>query len=167
MGSPWAGHGSPLQPERIEENSHHEQDFSWSCGMFDGTWAMILSCTVLQWRTTHSLAHVPPTFLPLKWLPYFLSPEPALHSGPLKKGSFFLAWTLLHLLSLAHCYDWQVTWPGPSLNPIYTPGSIHVRFVVDKVALGQVFLRVLRFSRQYIIPPSLSKLISSRECVIC
>jgi hypothetical protein len=26
------------------------------------------------------------------------------------------------------------------------PGLIHVRFVVDKVALGQVFLRVLRFS---------------------
>jgi hypothetical protein len=27
-----------------------------------------------------------------------------------------------------------------------TPGSIHVGFVVDKVALGQVFLRVLRVS---------------------
>jgi hypothetical protein len=26
------------------------------------------------------------------------------------------------------------------------PGSMHVGFVVDKVALGQVFLRVLRFS---------------------
>jgi hypothetical protein len=26
------------------------------------------------------------------------------------------------------------------------PGSIHVGFVVDKVALGQVFLRALRFS---------------------
>jgi hypothetical protein len=27
----------------------------------------------------------------------------------------------------------------------FAPGSIHVGFVVDKVALGQVFLRVLRF----------------------
>jgi hypothetical protein len=47
------------------------------------------------------------------------------------------------------------------------PGSIHVGLVVDKVALGQVFLRVLRFSPVNIIPPSLSKLISSGECVIC
>jgi hypothetical protein len=45
-------------------------------------------------------------------------------------------------------------------------GSIHVGFVVDKVALGQVFLRVLRVSPANIIPPSLSKLISG-ECVIC
>jgi hypothetical protein len=28
----------------------------------------------------------------------------------------------------------------------FAPGSIHVTFVVDKVSLGQVFLRVLRFS---------------------
>jgi hypothetical protein len=28
----------------------------------------------------------------------------------------------------------------------FAPGSVHVGFVVDKVALGQVFLRVLRFS---------------------
>jgi hypothetical protein len=27
----------------------------------------------------------------------------------------------------------------------FTPGSVRVEFVVDKVALGQVFLRVLRF----------------------
>jgi hypothetical protein len=52
-------------------------------------------------------------------------------------------------------------------GPGFAPGSTHVGFVVDKVALGQVFLRVLRFSRQYIIPPSLSKLISSGESVIC
>jgi hypothetical protein len=45
--------------------------------------------------------------------------------------------------------------------------SIHVGFVVDKMALGQVFLRVLRFSPVNIIPPSLSKPISSGECVIC
>jgi hypothetical protein len=32
-------------------------------------------------------------------------------------------------------------------------------FVVDKVALGQVFLRVLQFSPVNIIPPLLSKLV--------
>jgi hypothetical protein len=31
----------------------------------------------------------------------------------------------------------------------FGPGSVHVRFVVDKVALGQVPLPVLRFPRQY------------------
>jgi hypothetical protein len=30
-------------------------------------------------------------------------------------------------------------------RPVFEPGSMHVGFVVDKVALGQVFLRVLRF----------------------
>jgi hypothetical protein len=45
--------------------------------------------------------------------------------------------------------------------------SIHVGFVVDKVALGQVFLLLLRFPPVSIIPPSLSKLIPSGECVIC
>jgi hypothetical protein len=36
-----------------------------------------------------------------------------------------------------------------------------------QVALGQVFLPVLRFYPVNIIPPSVSKLISSGECVIC
>jgi hypothetical protein len=52
-------------------------------------------------------------------------------------------------------------------RPGFAPGSIHVGFVADKVAQGQVFLRVLRFSPVNFIPPSLSKLISSGECVIC
>jgi hypothetical protein len=39
------------------------------------------------------------------------------------------------------------------------PGSIHVEFVVEKVALGQVFVPVLRFSPVSIIPPSFSVLI--------
>jgi hypothetical protein len=34
----------------------------------------------------------------------------------------------------------------PPRRPGFDPGSVHVGFVVDKVALGQVFLRVLRFS---------------------
>jgi hypothetical protein len=32
---------------------------------------------------------------------------------------------------------------------VFIPGSTDVGFVVDKVALGQVFLRLLLFSRQY------------------
>jgi hypothetical protein len=35
------------------------------------------------------------------------------------------------------------------------PGSVHVGFVVDKVVLGQVVLRVLRFSTVSFIPPVL------------
>jgi hypothetical protein len=41
-------------------------------------------------------------------------------------------------------------------KPGFAPGLIHVGFVPDKVALGQVFLRALRFSPVNIIPPSLS-----------
>jgi hypothetical protein len=49
---------------------------------------------------------------------------------------------------------WLVT--GLSLQRAgFLPKSIHVGFVVDKVALGQVFLRVLRFSPVIIIPPLL------------
>jgi hypothetical protein len=44
-------------------------------------------------------------------------------------------------------------WP-PTARPGFAPGSIHVGFVVGKVALGQVFFRVLRFSPVSIIPPS-------------
>jgi hypothetical protein len=35
------------------------------------------------------------------------------------------------------------------------PRAVHVGFVVDKVALGRVFLRVLRVSHVSIIPPLL------------
>jgi hypothetical protein len=37
----------------------------------------------------------------------------------------------------------------------FAPGSVHVGFVVDKVALGQVLLRVLRFFPVNITPPLL------------
>jgi hypothetical protein len=33
-------------------------------------------------------------------------------------------------------------------RPGFEPGSIHTGLVVDKVALGQVYLRVLRFSTE-------------------
>ena len=37
----------------------------------------------------------------------------------------------------------------------FDPDSVHVGFVVDKVTLGQVFPRVLRFSSVNFIPPVL------------
>jgi hypothetical protein len=59
-----------------------------------------------------------------------------------------------------------------SRRPLTAEARVRARvnpwgFAVDKVALGQVSLRVLRFSPVNIIPPSLSKLISSGECVMC
>jgi hypothetical protein len=38
-------------------------------------------------------------------------------------------------------------------RPGFDPGSVHMVFVVDKVALGQVFPRVLRFFPVNFIPP--------------
>jgi hypothetical protein len=40
-------------------------------------------------------------------------------------------------------------------RPGFAPGSNHVGLLVDKVAPGQVFLRVLRFFPVNITPPSL------------
>jgi hypothetical protein len=40
-------------------------------------------------------------------------------------------------------------------KPRFDPGSVHVEFVVDKVALGQVFPQVLQFSPVNVIPPLL------------
>jgi hypothetical protein len=40
-------------------------------------------------------------------------------------------------------------------RPVFDPGSVHVGFVVDKVALRQVFPRVLRFTPVSFIPPVL------------
>jgi hypothetical protein len=41
-------------------------------------------------------------------------------------------------------------------RPRFAPQSIHMGFLVEKVALGQVFLRVFRFFPVNIIPPWLS-----------
>jgi hypothetical protein len=43
----------------------------------------------------------------------------------------------------------------PPRRPGFDPGSVHVGFVVDEVALGQVFPRALRFSPVNFIPPVL------------
>jgi hypothetical protein len=40
-------------------------------------------------------------------------------------------------------------------RPGFNPGPVHVGFMVDKVALGQVFLRVLRLSPVNLFPPVL------------
>jgi hypothetical protein len=44
---------------------------------------------------------------------------------------------------------------SPPRRPRFDPGSVHVGFVVDKVALGMVFPLVLRFSHVNFIPPVL------------
>jgi hypothetical protein len=40
-------------------------------------------------------------------------------------------------------------------RPGSDPGSVHVGFLVDKMALGQIFPRVLRFFPVSLIPPVL------------
>jgi hypothetical protein len=52
-------------------------------------------------------------------------------------------------------------------NPSFSPSSVHMGFVADKVALGQIFLRVLRFSFVNIIPPSFSIIIYHPGDEIC
>jgi hypothetical protein len=39
------------------------------------------------------------------------------------------------------------------IGPGFMPGTVHVGFVVDKVALGQNFLQVLQFSPVNVNPP--------------
>ena len=43
----------------------------------------------------------------------------------------------------------------PPRRPGFDPGSVHVEFVVDIVALGQAFPQILRFSPVNFIPPAL------------
>jgi hypothetical protein len=48
-------------------------------------------------------------------------------------------------------------------EPWFETGSVHVGFVADKVALGQVSLRVIRGFPSNIIPPRLSTLVYHLE----
>jgi hypothetical protein len=50
------------------------------------------------------------------------------------------------LKSVAVPWLWSSVADLSPRRPNFAPGSVHVGFAVDKVALGQVFLRVLRFS---------------------
>jgi hypothetical protein len=47
--------------------------------------------------------------------------------------------------------------------PRFSTGLVHVGFVVDKVALGQVFLQVFRIFPVNIIPPRLQTHVSPGE----
>jgi hypothetical protein len=51
-------------------------------------------------------------------------------------------------------------------KPGFDPGSVHVGFVVDKMALGQAFLRVLQFSAVNFIPPVLHYLEKRKKLFI-
>jgi hypothetical protein len=48
-------------------------------------------------------------------------------------------------------------------RPGFAPKAVHVEFVVDRVALGQVFLRVLQFLLVSVIPP----LLHIHSCIVC
>jgi hypothetical protein len=60
--------------------------------------------------------------------------------------------------------DFMFYWAVPWLRRLpvshhgdlgFNPRPVHVGFVVDKVAMGQVFLQVLRYSPVSIVPPLL------------
>jgi hypothetical protein len=61
-------------------------------------------------------------------------------------------WGWPAIINLWFCLRRLVADPSPR-RPGFAPGSVQVGFVVDNAALGQVFLRVLRFSPVNIIPP--------------
>ena len=70
--------------------------------------------------------------------------------------------TFTHVLSI----QWRLLWLRRSVVRLslwslgFDRRSVHVRFVVDRVAVGQVFLRLLPFYRMTIIPPTLHTHIS-------
>jgi hypothetical protein len=60
--------------------------------------------------------------------------------------SSVLIYLFIYLFTLLNTYLVRRFVAGLSpRRPGFDPGSVHVGFVVDKVALGQVFLRVLGF----------------------
>jgi hypothetical protein len=69
-------------------------------------------------------------------------------------GPFKISWN--SIMNYARAVPWLSLVAGLSpRRPVFDPGSVHVGIVVDKVALGQVFLRVLRFSPVSFITPVL------------
>jgi hypothetical protein len=61
-------------------------------------------------------------------------------------------------MQVLYVFGWTVPWLRQLVSP-WRPGF--AGFAVDSVALGQVYLRVIRFSPVSVIQPSLSTLISS------
>jgi hypothetical protein len=70
---------------------------------------------------------------------------------------------IVELLSYVSAVSWlrRLVASLPPWTPGLAPRSVHVGSVVDKVALGQVSLRFLRFSRQYHSTAALHTHISS------
>jgi hypothetical protein len=64
------------------------------------------------------------------------------------------------------CSFVNLTYGLTNLDPGFDPGSDHVRFVVDKVILGQVSPQVLRFSPVNFIPPVLHYLGKRKKLII-
>jgi hypothetical protein len=99
----------------------------------------------ILYKSLTSLRNVPPTaFIPLRFR-YFLS-------------KLFLTYPCFAdygLLDLTQVAAAGIT----SQRPVFASGSVHVRYVVGEVALGQASLPVLRVSPVNIIPPWLSTLL--------
>jgi len=68
--------------------------------------------------------------------------------------NFYSLWWEFILLVVIIQIKLSLQWPssGSGREPGFDPRPVQVRFVVDKVALGQAFLRVLRLIHVSIIP---------------
>jgi hypothetical protein len=73
----------------------------------------------------------------------------------------FVLWCVNILQRAVPLLRWLVAGFSPR-RPGFAPRSVHVGFVVDRVAVGQGFSRVLRFSPVYIIP----QLFCIHSCII-
>jgi hypothetical protein len=117
----------------------------------------------LCWTNQEFSSRLPlmPTQSPIHWIPWVLSPGVKRGRGVTLTTHYHLAHNSRMSKGCIGAVPWLrrlVSGHSPR-GPGFAPGSIHVRFMVDKVALGQVFLWVLRFSPVDIIPPSFSILI--------
>ena len=61
---------------------------------------------------------------------------------------------IFHSPKAVPCFRWLVA-SLSKRRPGFDPRSVHVRFVLGEVAMGQVFLRIIRLSLFYIIPTKL------------
>jgi hypothetical protein len=82
----------------------------------------------------------------------------------LNEAQNLLGCTAMFLIASRHPIKNTVLSPQ---RPRFAAGSIHVGFVEGQSGTGTGFSSSSVFPCQCIIPPSLSKLVSSAECVIC